>query len=151
MIWTIVGPAEANHNPEVVVNGQTGRGPVTMDAIADVPGLLDAAGTRDPDGHALTYRWFVYDEAGAGIPGTPRVMPEPRPAAPPSQDGIPSAPAGGPPARPPRVDLANATEPRATITPRVAGVAHVILAVEDAGTPSLTSYRRVILRIAPRK
>jgi hypothetical protein len=49
------------------------------------------------------------------------------------------------------VDLANATEPKPTITPRVAGVAHVILVVEDAGTPSLTSYRRVILRIAPRR
>jgi hypothetical protein len=29
----------------------------------------------------------------------------------------------------------------------VPGVAHVILAVEDDGRPSLTSYRRVILRM----
>jgi hypothetical protein len=34
-----------------------------------------------------------------------------------------------------------------TIVPRVAGTAHVILAVEDNGTPALTSYRRVILTI----
>jgi hypothetical protein len=32
----------------------------------------------------------------------------------------------------------------------VAGVAHVILAVEDQGTPSLTSYRRIVLNIAAR-
>ena len=36
---------------------------------------------------------------------------------------------------------------RVTVTPRVAGTAHVILAVEDNGTPTLTSYRRVILTI----
>ena len=33
--------------------------------------------------------------------------------------------------------------------PKEAGIAHVILAVEDAGSPSLTSYRRVILRMKP--
>jgi hypothetical protein len=33
--------------------------------------------------------------------------------------------------------------------PAVAGTAHVILAVEDNGSPPLTSYRRIILRIAP--
>jgi hypothetical protein len=31
----------------------------------------------------------------------------------------------------------------------VEGIAHVILAVEDAGTPSLTSYRRVVIRMKP--
>jgi peptidoglycan/xylan/chitin deacetylase (PgdA/CDA1 family) len=35
------------------------------------------------------------------------------------------------------------------VMPKVAGIAHVILAVEDNGTPTLTSYRRVILKIAP--
>jgi hypothetical protein len=28
------------------------------------------------------------------------------------------------------------------------GIAHVILAVEDDGSPSLTSYRRVVIHIA---
>jgi hypothetical protein len=37
---------------------------------------------------------------------------------------------------------------RLVATPKVAGVAHVVLAVTDAGTPSLTSYRRVIFKIA---
>jgi glutamine synthetase len=35
------------------------------------------------------------------------------------------------------------------VTPRVAGIAHVILAVTDAGAPGLTSYRRVIVNISP--
>src|SRR6202008_3904635 len=37
----------------------------------------------------------------------------------------------------------------ATIVPKVEGTAHVILAVEDSGTPRLTSYRRVILKMTP--
>ena len=36
---------------------------------------------------------------------------------------------------------------KARVIPGVAGVAHVILSVEDDGTPSLTAYRRVIVRI----
>jgi Cellulose-binding protein Sde0182, C-terminal domain len=48
------------------------------------------------------------------------------------------------------VTLEGATSVRVTVTPRVAGTAHIILAVEDAGTPALTSYRRVIMRIRPR-
>jgi hypothetical protein len=32
----------------------------------------------------------------------------------------------------------------ATVTPNSAGVAHVILMVTDDGSPTLTSYRRVI-------
>ena len=41
----------------------------------------------------------------------------------------------------------NGDTSRATVFPRTPGIAHVILAVEDNGTPSLTSYRRVILTI----
>jgi hypothetical protein len=33
--------------------------------------------------------------------------------------------------------------------PNTPGVAHVILAVTDSGTPRLTSYRRAILTIQP--
>jgi hypothetical protein len=31
------------------------------------------------------------------------------------------------------------------VVAKMPGIAHVILAVEDGGTPSLTSYRRVVL------
>jgi hypothetical protein len=47
------------------------------------------------------------------------------------------------------VTIDGATTPKAIVTPRLAGIAHVILVVEDNGAPSLTSYRRVILRIQP--
>jgi hypothetical protein len=89
---------------------------------------LDAAGTRDPDGNGLKYSWFFYGEAGSGIPARPvsvrrRADLEPR------------------------VAIDNPTAAKVTVTPRVAGIAHVILAVEDDGSPTLTSYRRVILTI----
>ena len=43
--------------------------------------------------------------------------------------------------------LAGETTSRATVTPRIAGMTHTILAVEDNGSPTLTSYRRVVLTI----
>ena len=137
-----------NHNPRVVVNGESGTAPITMLTPVGAPVVLDAAGTRDPDGHALTYRWFFYPEAGTGIPGQPVLG-----ARPPvggggnaATGGIPSAPDDGPPQPPVRVKLDAATSPRAAATLQVPGIAHVILEVTDNGTPSLTSYRRIILR-----
>ena len=150
MDWTIKDVASANHNPDVVVNGVRGKAPLAIAATAGTPVVLDAAGTRDPDGHTLTYRWFFYAETGTGIPGRP-VATGPEVAigggGNRDQGGIPSAPEGGPREPPARVTLAGATTPRVTVTPRVPGTAHVILEVTDNGTPSLTSYRRVILTI----
>lgn len=147
MAWTVLEPAAANHNPVVVVNGQSGAAPVAITAAVGTPVVLDAAGTRDPDGHALTYRWWFYPEAGAGIPGVP-VASGPPPSMPPeSSSGSPPAARGVREA--PRVRIAADATARATVTPLVPGLAHVLLEVTDAGTPSLTSYRRVILSIAP--
>jgi len=150
MDWTIEDVAAANHNPDVVVNGAAGKAPVLLEAKAGVALTLDAAGTRDPDGNALAYRWFYYPEGGTGIPGQPvAVGPEVPIGGGGSRDegGIPSAPEGGAKEPPARVTLAGASTPRVTVTPRVPGTAHVILAVTDNGTPSLTSYRRVILTV----
>ncbi len=119
MDWTIKDVREANHNPVVVVNGQAGKAPITIDATVGTPLTLDTAGTRDPDGNGLKYTWFLYQEVGPGIPGKTD----------------------------PRVTIENGNSARVTVTPRMAGVAHIILAVEDDGMPSLTAYRRVILTI----
>jgi hypothetical protein len=151
MDWTIKEKAQANHNPEVVVNGAAGKAPVLIDAAAGSTIVLDAAGTADPDGHALTYTWSFYPEAGTGIPTQP-VFAGGRPpvggGGNVNEGGIPSAPLGlrEPP---PRVVIKNAHQSRTEVLAAIAGTAHVILAVEDNGTPSLTSYRRVIIRIRP--
>lgn len=144
MAWSVLPRSEGNHSPEVTVNGQDARGPVTIAATVGTPVRIEATAT-DPDGHALRYRWWHYAEAGTGIPGMPVVrarrqspVMEPTGGSPPAARGV----------RPdPRVTLDGDTTPAVTITPRVAGLAHVILEVTDAGTPSLTRYRRVILDI----
>jgi hypothetical protein len=133
MDWTVKSYRKANHNPRVRVNGVAGEQPVTLDAQVGKPVTLDAGGSSDPDGDRLRYSWFFYPEAGAGT-GQSRA----------------------------RVTVRNDKSLRATVTPTSTcppfwltqvpctaktGVAHVILAVTDKGSPSLTSYRRVILNV----
>ena len=152
MDWTLKEVRDANHNPEVVVNGKPGKAPVPVDAVVGVPLTLDAAGTRDPDGQALTYRWFFYPEAGTGIPGQPVFAGGLVPiggGGSAGDGGIPSGPEGGPREPPPRVTIDRADTPRPTVMPRIAGTAHIVLVVEDNGSPTLTSYRRIILTIKP--
>ncbi len=146
--WTIKAAGEANHNPTVVVNGRSGTEPVEIDAAVGERVVLDASGTRDPDGDAMRFAWMYYPEAGMGIPDLPLRERGRAPAAVASgQGGIPPSAAGGPPQPPPLVTIENANASKATLVAKVAGIAHVILVVEDQGTPSLTSYRRIILRV----
>jgi hypothetical protein len=135
MDWTIKDFAHANHNPMLVLNGEPGTAPleITLDAGKTV--TLDAAGTTDPDGQMLHYKWWVYKEAGL--------------------DGTHGA----------DVTLAGAEDAKAELTANSAcrtgwialpmpckteGVAHVILEVADDGSPRLTSYRRVIVHVGPK-
>lgn len=152
MDWTIKPVAEANHNPVAVVNGQGGMAPLTIETTVGSPVSLDASGSTDPDGHTMRYSWIFYAEAGTGIPTQPVA------AGPPvaiggggsrDEGGIPSASADGPPQPPARVVLDRTTGPRVTATMHTPGTAHIILMVDDNGSPSLTSYRRVILRSPP--
>src|SRR5262249_47590642 len=141
--WTVHDVKHANHNPIVIVNGEAGKAPVSITARVGEPVTLDAAGTRDPDGDALKYRWFFYPEAGTGVPGPPVAIARARAHGASQASGVPREPS-------PRVTVTGDTTSRVTVTPQVAGTAHVILAVEDAGTPALTSYRRVIIMMRER-
>jgi len=132
MDWTIKPFAEANHNPLVTVNDKDGAAPITVEARVGQPITLDAGLSRDPDGHKLAYQWFHYEEAGF-TPGTNMA------AATISQSGAAKA----------IVTATAACRPvwRPMNRPCPAGVAHIILAVTDNGSPALTSYRRVILNV----
>ena len=135
LAWTVKPYREANHHPAIALNGVGGRAPVVVEAEVGQPVVLDATATRDPDGHQLTYRWFHYAEAGY----------------------VPGVNLAG-------VTISGADTPRATFTATTAcrpawvpmkascpaGVAHLILAVTDNGTPALTSYRRVIVDVRAR-
>jgi len=137
MDWTIKDYAHANHPPVVVVNGDASGAPIAMTVVAGEKITLDASASHDPDGNKLSYHWFHYAEAGAG-------------------KGIDLA----------DVSVADGETARATVTANAAcrkswipqfahcsgvGVAHIILAVTDNGTPALTRYRRVVLTVNANK
>lgn len=132
MDWTIADYKHANHNPSLDVNGQPGTSPIVMDAIIGQPVLLDASHSFDPDGQSLHYSWFHYAEAG----GTDANLADVNIAGAGTSRAIVTATAACRPAWLPTTTPCSGT-----------GTAHIILAVTDDGTPSLTSYRRIILNV----
>ena len=114
----------ANHHPLVNVNGDRSRNPIFLTAAPGAPVTLDASATSDPDGDEFSFHWYPYREAGS-FPLTIHYRNL-------KWQGDQTA----------VLKLnAPATNAPATI--------HFILEVRDRGQPSLTSYRRVILKVEP--
>ncbi|MDE3105814.1 MAG: DUF1593 domain-containing protein [Acidobacteriota bacterium] len=135
MDWTIRDFQHANHQPVAVVDGQAGTAPIYLDAYVGEPLPLDASRSHDPDsGQTLHFHWFHYAEAGLADANAAAI----------TLDGAETAHVTVTPTavcRPMWLNLG--------IPCRGDGVAHLILALTDSGTPQLTSYRRVILRVHP--
>lgn len=135
MSWTISDYAHANHNPVIEINGEAGAAPLMIEAEVGKPVILDASKTHDPDaGQKLHFHWFHYAEAG-GTASNLAVL---------SLSAEDSAKATGTVTsvcRPMWLPLGPPCNGQ--------GVAHIILAVTDDGSPELTSYRRVILNVHP--
>jgi hypothetical protein len=125
MDWTIKAYKEANH-PPVPKLAHAAR-------LTAKPGQridLSAEGTTDPDGDAVSYEWFYYNEAGT-FP-------------------LSSARSGQP------LEIKNFDQQKASFnvpTTRVmapgTGEMHIILRVTDHGIPRLTRYQRVIVTVTP--
>lgn len=125
MDWTIKPYGEANHPPVVKLDH-----PVQIKAKAGERVDLSATATYDPDGDALSYEWFCYEEAGT------RGMSN-------SRSGIKHEITG--------FDQAQAWLKVKTsrVMPPGTGTMHIILAVTDHGSPRLTRYQRLIIEVIP--
>ena len=118
MLWS-VNPtyAACNHSPVARLNGDSTRKVLTIDSAPGRSVRLTAAGSSDPDGDALQYRWYVYPE-----PSTYRGKV--------TITGADSA-------------VASLMVPADDQD----GIIHVILEVQDHGKGvPLTAYRRAIIR-----
>lgn len=117
MDWNIAGSLkEANHNPILILNGNEGKAVGQGKVLAGETVKLSAKGSYDPDGDQLRYKWWVYKEAGR-FNGS--------------------------------LEFHNPFgEELAFEMPQLGQgqTLHIILEVEDSGSPSLTSYRRIVLQ-----
>jgi hypothetical protein len=116
----------ANHAPVVVLNGTDGFAPVTIAAKFGDTIALAADGTHDPDGNALTYKWWIYDDAGSRETQPQLAVSDPRHAV----LTVP-APTGAYPGEGAQREV------------------HVILEVWDDGAPALVGYRRAVITAGP--
>ena len=117
MDWCVKPPKGANHPPVAALNGDGSGKAVRLEAKAGDRVKWSAAGSSDPDGDKLTYRWWVYREAGT-YPGDVTID---------------------------KADTAEAT--LAVPADAAGKVIHVVLEVTDSGTPPLTRYQRVVVAV----
>jgi hypothetical protein len=110
---------QANHNPVAVLNGDTTKDVLEIEARPGETVSFSAEGSRDPDGDIFTTSWFVYPEAG-----THRGM-------------VLLSDSGGPQTRMVAPDV----EKPETV--------HVIMQLEDQGRPHLFAYRRAVVTVRP--
>ena len=121
MKWSVTPTfAAANHEPVVSVNG-----PLNVTAAPGETVRLEGLAT-DPDGHALTFKWWQYTDAdtypGAVVlNGTGRNVSFEVPA--------------------------NSVVPPNAVPGQTI---HMILEVTDDGTPALTRYQRVVVTVSAR-
>jgi hypothetical protein len=112
----------ANHAPVAVLNGDKSLELIRIAAKYGEKIALSAEGTADPDKNALTYKWWVYDEAGRRDIKPVLATTDPLHA------------------------TLTVPPPATNLGP---GEVHVILEVWDDGAPALVAYRRAVISLTP--
>lgn len=122
MDWTILPPEKTNHPPVPKIEGEMHLNAAKGDRID-----LSAVGSSDPDGDAVSYKWFCYREAGTFAIAT----------------GFTAE----------AIQIKDSDQQKAWFQVPSWGVMsngtiHLILAVTDHGSPRLTRYKRVIITVS---
>jgi Cellulose-binding Sde182, nucleoside hydrolase-like domain/Cellulose-binding protein Sde0182, C-terminal domain len=118
MDWCVKPAKEANHPPLAVFHGNASREIIQLSKAPGANVVLDADGSTDPDGNKLSYRWWIYREAGTYV-GDVKIE---------NASSLKAA----------------LQMPRDSHGKTV----HVIVEVSDDGAPPLTTYRRIVLTVA---
>lgn len=116
--WSVTDKfADANHHPAAAIGRDKSLSCIYRNARAGETLTFDAGRSKDPDNDDLSFRWSIYREPGT-YKGDIRLS---------GHDG-PTC--------------------RITIPEDGSGkTVHLILEVTDNGTPALTAYRRIVIRI----
>ncbi|KAJ5926900.1 hypothetical protein N7516_008673 [Penicillium verrucosum] len=136
MQWSLpANISKANHHPVISVNGTAELAPLRINAAAGSSLTFDAAATLDPDGDALSFKWFQYREPGSTNWNVAGQAP-----------GFNVTLANG--GRKAQVQLPVASESCAgeALTASGCWLLHLILEVTDNGYHPLTSYRRILIQ-----
>ena len=115
--WCVEPYASANHNPVVILNESSGLSPLFLNAKVGDVMVFEASKSFDPDGNTLSMNWFVYDEISFV-----------------GYVGLKL--------------LSGDKKCKLKVPTQATGrTFHLILEVTDNGTPSLTSYKRILINV----